>query len=390
MIKYIKASAHANHHAGFPAGRVEGWQGPLKKREREKLANPEHLKILKQGVEAWNKWRKENPDIRPDLSNTDLTKADLSQANLSAADLKRADLAEANLYRANLTEAHLSHAKLGGVNLSRADLSRANLQRADLKGDDLKDANFYRADLTGADLAEANLYRANLYRANLAGANFKGADLKNAKLYETILANVDLSNAKNLDSCRHFGPSIIDHRTLIKSGNLPEVFLRGCGLPDSLIEYYPSLLNQPIQRYSCFISYSSQDDEFAKRLHADLQDNNVRCWFAPADLKIGDKIRIGIDEAIRVHDKLFLILSENSIDSQWVEQEVETALEKERNEDRLVLFPIRIDDSVFDTKAGWAPFVKNSRHIGDFSNWKEHDCYKESFERILRDLKGES
>jgi hypothetical protein len=32
------------------------------------MANPEHLKILKKGVEAWNKWRKENPDIQPDLT----------------------------------------------------------------------------------------------------------------------------------------------------------------------------------------------------------------------------------------------------------------------------------------------------------------------------------
>jgi len=289
------------------------------------LANPEHLKILKQGVEAWNKWRFENPDISPALTN--------------------ASLPQANLIEAYLIEANLSKVDLSGADLTNADLTRANLQ---------------------------------------------DADLKETELGETIFVNTSLSNTKNLDSCRHYGPSFIDHNTIIKSGSLPEVFLRGCGLPDSLIEYYPSLLNQPIQRYSCFISYSAKDDEFAKRLHADLQDNNVRCWFAPEDLKIGDKIRFGIDEAIRVHDKLLLILSENSIDSQWVEQEVETALEKERNEDRLILFPIRIDDSVFDTKAGWAPYVKNSRHIGDFSNWKDHDSYKESFERILRDLKGES
>ncbi len=312
----------------------------VKKKGKGKLANPEHLKILKKGAEAWNKWRRENPAVIPDLR-----KADLSHANLGLA-----------------------------------ILTRANLTGADLKG----------VNLMGADLTEADITGVELFWSNLGVATLKGVNFSEAKLFETILVNVDLSNAKNLASCIHRGPSYIDHNALTRSANIPEIFLRGCGLPDSLIEYYPSLLNQPIQRYSCFISYSSQDDEFAKRLHADLQDNNVRCWFAPDDLRIGDKIRFGIDEAIRIHDKLLLILSENSIDSQWVEQEVETALEKERNEDRLVLFPIRIDDSVFETKAGWAPFVKNSRHIGDFSNWKEHDSYKESFERILRDLKGES
>ena len=77
-----------------------------------------------------------------------------------------------------------------------------------------------------------------------------------------------------------------------------------------------------IDYYSCFISYSSKDDAFAKRLYADLQSNHVRCWFAPEDLKIGDRIRTGIDEAIRVHDKLLLILSKSSVASGWVEREV--------------------------------------------------------------------
>src|SRR4051794_6199036 len=72
------------------------------------------------------------------------------------------------------------------------------------------------------------------------------------------------------------GPSIIDHRTLQRSGPLPLAFLRGVGLPDPLIDYLPPLLNQPIQMYSCFISYSSRDQAFAERLYADLQNKGVR------------------------------------------------------------------------------------------------------------------
>ena len=58
------------------------------------MANPEHLKILKQGVEVWNKWRRGNPDIRPDLSEANLTEADLVDANLKGADLKETRLYE--------------------------------------------------------------------------------------------------------------------------------------------------------------------------------------------------------------------------------------------------------------------------------------------------------
>ena len=137
-----------------------------------------------------------------------------------------------------------------------------------------------------------------------------------------------------------------------------------------------------------FASYSSQADDFAQRLHADLQQKGVRCWFAPEDLKIGDKFRTRIDESIRVYDKLMVILSENSIRSPWVEEEVEAALEKERKQSKLSLFPIRLDDAVMETEQAWAASLRRTRHIGDFRAWKDHDPYQRSFERLLRDLKA--
>jgi uncharacterized protein YjbI with pentapeptide repeats len=150
----------------------------------------------------------------------------------------------------------------------------------DLHGADLRGANLVDADLRGADLRGANLFDANL----------SGADLSMAGLFETLFVNTDLTRAKRLETCKYYGPSTIDHRTLQRSGPLPLAFLRGVGLPDNLIDYLPSLLNQSIQFFSCFISYSSKDQEFADRLHADLQNKGVRCWFAPHDMPIGAKM----------------------------------------------------------------------------------------------------
>ena len=140
---------------------------------------------------------------------------------------------------------------------------------------------------------------------------------------------------------------------------------------------------------SCFISYSGKDQGFAERLHADLRNKGVRCWFAPEDLKIGAEIRVGIDESIRLHDKLLLVLSETSVKSQWVQQEVETALAKEREQGRTVLFPIRLDEAVMQIGTGWPAYLKNTRNIGDFTHWKDHDSYQKAFARLLRDLKAE-
>jgi hypothetical protein len=153
-----------------------------------------------------------------------------------------------------------------------------------------------------------------------------------------------------------------------------------------LIDYLPSLLDQAIQYFSCFISYSAKDQEFAERLHADLQNKGVRCWFAPHDITIGDKFIDAIDTAIRLRDKVLLILSEHSIKSYWVETEVSKAFAEERKRKQIVLFPIRLDDTVMRTKKAWAATLREQRHIGDFRRWKDHDAYKESFKQVLDDL----
>jgi uncharacterized protein YjbI with pentapeptide repeats len=362
------------------------------------MANPEHLQILEQGVEAWNAWRKQNEGIRPDLSGATLSRATLSRADLSGAilagatlagaDLSRADLSGAILSRADLSRATLAGATLTEAYLAGADLGRADLGRADLTGATLFRATLFRADLSGAKLGGADLSRADLSRADLSGAKLGRANLFHIVLYGTVFGDTDLTAVLGLETCRHDGPSTLDHRTLAKSGLLPLAFLRGCGLPDSLIDYLPSLLNEPFQFYSCFISYASQDRAFAERLHADLQNKGVRCWFAPEDMKIGDRLRPRIDETIRLYDKLLLVLSKTSVTSQWVEEEVEIALARERQQKTTILFPVRIDNTVMTLETGWPALIRNTRNIGDFRRWKTHGVYQQAFERLLRDLKA--
>jgi pentapeptide repeat protein len=165
------------------------------------MANQEQVEILKQGVQAWNKWRARNLGVQVDLFGAELSGADLREANLSGADLRGADLWKADLWKADLSEADLSGASLMGASLSRSYLGGARLYGAHLFGSDLSGADLREADLSSADLREANLNETDLRGALLMGADLKranlsGADLREANLRGTSLIRTVIDKAK--------------------------------------------------------------------------------------------------------------------------------------------------------------------------------------------------
>jgi hypothetical protein len=148
---------------------------------------------------------------------------------------------------------------------------------------------------------------------------------------------------------------------------------------------------------SCFISYSTRDEEFATRLCSDLQANAVNCWFAPNDMQAGQKLHDQIAGAIGAYDRLLIILSQESMASQWVRTEIAHARRKELNEKRRVFFPIRIVP--FEDIQNWDSLETELRDDGireiknyfipDFSAWRDHVKYQSAFRALLRDLKTE-
>ncbi len=312
------------------------------------MANSEHVERLKFGVEEWNSWRRDHLEILPELNDADFSGANLARANLLYADFRRSLL--------NLT-------------------------------------NFSGTELAGADLTGADCFGANFSRSNLSGADFTGAMFAG-----TVFGDVDLSDVEGLEYVLYEGPCTVGIDTIYHSkGKIPESFLRGAGVPDDFIMYAKSLIANPIEFYSCFMSYSTRDQDFADCLYTDLQNNGVRCWFAPHDVKGGRKLHEQIDEAIRMHDKLLLILSPHSMESEWVKTEIAKGRRREVREKRRVLFPIRL--VAFETLRDWECFDadtgKDSAReireffIPDFSNWRTLGSYQEAFQRLINDLKAQ-
>jgi hypothetical protein len=144
-----------------------------------------------------------------------------------------------------------------------------------------------------------------------------------------------------------------------------------------------------MQYPSCVISYSSWNLEIAKRINAYLRAQGVVCFFDRDDLKTGERYRDRIDRAIRDYDKLLVVLTEHSIASEWVEAEVEAALDRERKDGRSVLLPVNLDNAVLDTEVAWASFIRRTRHICDFTGWKDPDSFDANLKRLLIDLTPE-
>jgi hypothetical protein len=323
------------------------------------MTNESQLSLLKQGVKVWNEWRR---DHQPD--HVDLMGANLSEAKLNGA----------NLVRANLMEA----------NLKSADLSGAKLNGADLSGAMLRDANLSDATLTGANLSCAFLDGTNFGRA-IVGYAFFG--------------HVNLSSCRGLDSIHHVAASTMGVDSIILSnGKIPEIFLRGVGLPEEWITYIPSLVGDGIQFYSCFISYSSVDKPFAVRLHDALQAKGIRCWLDEKQLLPGDDISRELERGIYSWDKFILCASKNSLTSTWVEEEIATTLEKERKlrKERgakvLKLIPLNLDGYMFCQQwdLGIHANEIRSRVAADFRDWeKPSSNFDKQVDRVIKALRAD-
>jgi hypothetical protein len=316
------------------------------------MANPNHLRILEQGQTSWNDWRKISAHIKPDLSSS-----------------------------------ILSNVNLRGVNLSYTILSNA--------------------DCSNANLCEANLYLANLSKTNFSNANLTNADFSVAGVTGTIFANNDLSLVKGLEKVRHLGPSIIGIDTLLKSnGNIPEAFLRGCGLSDWQIEtvklHQPTLSNegitnilyrihdlrahQAIQIAPLFISYSHADNDFVAELDRYLSQKGIRFWRDIHHATAG-RLETQIDRAIRLNPIVLLVLSNHSVKSDWVEHEARLARKMEIETGRDVLCPVTLDDSW--KECNWPERLREQimeYNILDFSNWNNQDSFRQMFIRLIEGL----
>jgi uncharacterized protein YjbI with pentapeptide repeats len=355
----------------------------------EALTKAQLIKILTSDAATWNNFKRKQkhsiiwyesgvrtfwlPGYIIDLRQLDLRKADLTDRDLSNIDFTGSDLSGTNFSRSTLDLSDITGTIAGHTSLEDCNLRRTKWAPTKLHYVRANNADFSHAELNGAVLSNCRLQNAKFTKALIVaefdGSDVRGADFANSHILSSFL-NIDLSAARNMHSASYHSNCRIDYQTIKLSERVPTPLLAACGVAHFHIPYIDAISRNGAKHPSCFISYSVKDDKFIEYFRNQLANKGIRNWFAPRDLPFGASTRDVIESQIRAHDRLIVVLSKSSIQSQWVQFEVETALELERRKRKDVIIPVSIDDEVFKTKISWVRHLARTKNIAMYKNWK--------------------
>ena len=376
------------------------------------MADPHHVAALREGPRAWNEFRTKNQIARPDFTGENLAGLDLSEKiPRDLGSRKTRDLCMRGGQTTSLSD--MMHPeyflvpiweflddKSNFPNLAASDFSECNLNNAFFGYSNLQNARFAGARLHGTKFNSCDLSAANFSGAHVAETDFEGAMLDDAEFSDATISHVyflgsSLRHSKGLQAAVYKSGSAIDLATVGRSGTLPAPFLRGCGLPDKLIEALALLVDESDQYYSCFISYSHEDSAFANQLYQALQAHDIRCWLDVHQMLPGDDIYEQVDKGIRLWDKVLLCCSRTSLTSWWVDNEVDSAFHKERElmknrgHKTYALIPLDLDGFMFSSEwTGGKKRQLNSRIAANFHGWRDTDALSRTeVDRVVQALR---
>lgn len=219
-----------------------------------------HRDIFDRGIEVWNQWRTENPDITPDFSYQAFSPVQ-RQFNKSSHEIL-----------------NLSGACFNGVGLQHSSFLNTNLSHA---------------DFTGADISHTRLIGADLSNADLSGLNLVGVDFTDAAMNNTNLIGADLSNCRSI-SHHQLEVALGDETTLLPTGmNMPQHWLQREEVQETVEQEIPVNDNPSI--------YDSE--------HDGLERMPVRSWLANP-LALGSALLIVFGAVFMITD--YVLASLNS------------------------------------------------------------------------------
>lgn len=316
------------------------------------MGNAKQYLLFNQGKDKWNAWRKANPGIQPDLSGYDFTFIKSSMREYSKPGLNTAN--NGNLMRRGVM----------GYDLSNTNLSSCKFWDAVFHQTNLNGANLQNADFRQALIAESDLRNTDLRGAVFILTLFQTVQLEGARFGQSHLAFSPFKNCSGLENVLHSAPSQMDMLSFVHSDPLSKDFAQQFNIDAHYYEKYSQL--DPQQFFDCFISHSSKDKAFVHILWAALMLCKVPTWYSFMDYRLNtlwynkniDPHDLGRDlyNMVDAADVLILALSNNSLQSQWVAEEVRRARKK-------IILPVIIEtlDPQVIEKTAWYPTLPEFR-----------------------------
>jgi len=312
----------------------------------------------------WGKWRRENPDIQPDLSDLHFKVVVSEQMNYQAKKYPN-----------------------GGIWMnpfSYFDFSNVNLSGAHLSDCNFADCSFYKANLSGA----------RFLRTQFINVDFRHTIFDNAACGHTVFGDVDLSLSTGLETTQHYGLSMLGTDTYLRSkGRIPDVFLRGCGIPDNVIAVLPSLVAETLKNPSLQILYHVDDQAFVDQLHQRLTASGFRVWLHGRDYWLGDKERQYASMVMGdTFDYRIVCSSQSSLASKWFnitdKHGVHIFHRRPEGEKGFVILDLDGRLRELDTPQ---PLVGRlqQKTIQPYNDWQNADTFDESFDYLVRWLRGD-
>ena len=272
--------------------------------------------------------------------------------------LQYAVFSEANISMTNFEGSQMIRTKLDNCTANNISFSEANLENAYMNDSDFSESKFCKANLSNSiinnsDLSESDLTFAELEGAQVAGTNFFNADLRNANL-----RNVDLYLAK-LNNTHVFYEDIQSANILVNQ------LMGDC------------LMIERKVKTRVFISYSHSDATFAIKLEQALTERSIDVWIDRKEILVGDSLIERIREGIDTSQFVCAIISKNSAQSKWVQNELDIAMNQQIQNKVVKVLPLIVEPNVE------LPLFLIGKLYIDFS---KNEYFANGVEQIMRRL----
>ena len=207
-------------------------------------------------------------------------------------------------------------------------------------------------------------------RINFNNSSFDDCSLS-LNQFSACIFNNDTFIKENSTPGNEF--NLIDIRTILNSPIINIVLLTSLfGIQNSLIKEYLVELTSELNLQSIFISYSFKDRVFAKEINSILREKGVLTFLWEENSEGGKRLNNIMESNINSKDRILFIASENSIKSESCQFELSQGQIKQDITWKDVLFPIHIDDFLFNvTKEQIRPPEKRDEYWKNITELKE-------------------